>query len=59
MQLKIVKCSNPTLCYSKDVGNIYDYDVQLKPSDTINVKVVKDKNVVWKQVLKKDVEFIK
>jgi len=59
MQLKIIKCSNPLFCYSKDVGNIYDYDVQLRESDTINVKVVKDKNITWKQVLKKDVELIK
>lgn len=59
MQLKIIKASEPTYWYAKDIGSIYDYDPPPKESQTLNVKVVKDKTTQWKQVLKKDVEFIK
>ncbi len=59
MQLKIIKASEPTYWYAKKLGSIYDYDIPPKESNTLNVKVVTNKSIQWKQVLKKDVEFIK
>jgi len=57
-QLKIIKCSNPTYWYAKEVGKEFYFDKSEKKELNYNVKRPLVKGFEWRCVDAKDIQIL-